>query len=113
MRWGGRRKSVDYSDDMGRSMLHACRMIDHASYVKAAGARLRLLRLVVWPDDDIDQFAKCTGTDAAELLAWEAGVTLVDPCYVSALQRLFGVTYDWIFEGRRYGLSVDLADRLG
>lgn len=85
-------------------------MKDANVYRRAAGERLRLVRVALGFDQR--EFAPKTGVTEDALSAWERGVSLVRPYYVSELRRQFGVTLDYIYDGDLSGLPGRLLEKL-
>lgn len=85
--------------------------MDVKTYRRAAGTRLRQTREALgWPHQrDMAKVCPCT-EDA--LSAWERGVSLVPPTFVSYLFEHYDVSYDWIYGGRRGSLPHDLANTI-
>lgn len=96
------------SDDNKPALPQICGMVDSKAYAEAAGARLRKLRLAVAPDESIGTFADRTQSNEDQLSAWERGLALVRPWYITELKTKFGVTQDWIFDGKELGMAPDL-----
>jgi transcriptional regulator with XRE-family HTH domain len=68
------------------------------------GARLRAAR-EAFTDDSVRAFAKRLGVSPMAVSGWEVGARRIPVESAERYCDLFGLTLDWIYRGRRDGLS--------
>jgi len=74
---------------------------------KEIGARLRALRLALEDESQAD-FARRHGFKRSQLNNWETGVRRIPLEAAVTLCDAYGVSLDWMYRGKRDGLSEHL-----
>lgn len=89
------------------------KLSERSPYHIEVGARLRRTRKAINAVyEKMNVFATDTGTDEDNLGNWERGVSLTPPEYVRRLKGLFGITFDWIYDGDASTMRMDLTRKL-
>lgn len=81
-----------------------------SEHKRLVGERISLLCQALGRSDA--EIARSIGASNSKLGNWKRGDNYIDPYAATLLCDRYGVTMDWIFRGRIYGLPVDLADKL-
>lgn len=79
-------------------------MSDWTHTHKEVGARLKAVR-EAFTEDSVRGFAKRFGVSPMAVSGWEVGARLIPVESAERYCDTFGVTLDWIYRGRRDGLS--------
>jgi plasmid maintenance system antidote protein VapI len=76
--------------------------------------RLRLLRAVIEGEETgaVTRFARRIGITVPRWSNFEGGLPLSKDVAIRLVQQIPGLTLDWLYLGRRAGLSVELDQRL-
>lgn len=75
------------------------------------GARLAALRRAV-SDFNQKEWAERHGFNPTQYNNWETGARRIPVEYAEKLDDLYGVTLDWVYRGKRSGLSETLSKKL-
>jgi transcriptional regulator with XRE-family HTH domain len=81
-----------------------------SDHKRQVGKNLSLLFQALGRQDA--EIARSVGVSNSKLGNWKRGANYIDPYVATQLCERYGVTMDWIFRGRLYGLPTELADRL-
>lgn len=76
------------------------------------GARLKQLREILRPDLDAAGWAKKHNLNTSRYYMWERGERRIPPEEAENFAELYDLSLDWIYRGKRSGLSETWLKRL-
>jgi hypothetical protein len=102
--------SIQYSATHERSERCRISAMNSSDHKRQVGRNLSLLCQAIGSTDA--EIARSVGVSNSKLGNWKRGDNYIDPYVATQLCDRYGVTMDWIFRGKLYGLPKELADKI-